>query len=525
VTRSAVRSPTTGSCATAEPLIAPGTVAPEPPLAEPYDGRFAFAGSLRTRAARGTIVNSAFTVGLGLLTLLRGFVLAAYLTPGDYGVWGVLAVSLSTLLFLKQAGVGDKFVQQDERDQEAAFQRAFTLELVFTVACVVLIAVAVPLLILIYDMPQLLWPSVVIAATLLVSVLQAPLWIYYRRMEFVRQRTLQAVDPMVGFVVAVGLAIAGAGYWAFVGGMAAGACAASAVAVWHSPLRLRLRWERGRMGSYWSFSAPLLVAGAAGSLMASSAALAAKLDLGVAAVGVITLAYNVSSFTDSVDQLVTGALYPAICAVRDRTEILYESLVKSNRLTLMWGVPFGVGVTLFCSDLVHFVLGERWLAAITLLQIYGVTAAINHVGFNWTAYFRALERTRPIAVVTVVSAAIFMLAGIPLLIAFGLRGFAAGVAAQALGSLVLRVYYLGHLFPGFDFLRHAVRAFVPTVPAAAVVLLARLVESGGRTLGVALAELAGYVLIAVAATVWLERELLNEALRHVVGRPPATTGA
>lgn len=449
--------------------------------------------------------------------------IAAYLTPGDYGIWGVLAVSLATLLFLKQAGVGDKFVQQDETDQEAAFQRAFTLELVFTGACVVLIALAVPLLILIYDLPQLLWPSVVIAATLLVSVLQAPLWIYYRRMDFVRQRALQAVDPIVGFVVAVGLAIAGAGYWALVGGMAAGTCAMSAAAVWRSPVKLRLRWDRGRMGSYWNFSAPLLVAGAAGSLMAWSAALAAKLDLGVAAVGVITLAYNVSSFTDSVDQLVTGALYPAICAVRHRTEILYESLVKSNRLTLMWGVPFGVGVTLFCPDLVHFVLGNRWDPAITLLQVYGITAAVNHVGFNWTAYFRAVGRTRPIAVVTVVSAAIFILAGIPLLIAFGLRGFAAGVAAQALGSLVLRVYYLGQMFPGFDFLRHAVRAFLPTLPAAAAVLVARGLESGSRTLGLALAELAAYVLITLAATMWLERELLGEALAGVLGRPLATT--
>ena len=79
-----------------------------------YGGRFAFAGSLRTRAARGTIINSAFTVALGLLTLVRGFVLAVYLSPADYGVWGVLAVSLSTLLVLKQAGVGDKFVQQQD---------------------------------------------------------------------------------------------------------------------------------------------------------------------------------------------------------------------------------------------------------------------------------------------------------------------------------------------------------------------------------------------------------------------------
>ena len=64
----------------------------------------------------------------------------------------------------------------------------------------------------------------------------------------------------------------------------------------------------------------------------------------------------------------------------------------------MWAVPFGVGVTLFCPDLVHFGIGERWRSAIVVLQVYGVAAAINHVGFNWTAYFRALDRTRPIAV-------------------------------------------------------------------------------------------------------------------------------
>ena len=81
---------------------------------------------------------------------------------------------------------------------------------------------------------------------------QAPLWVYYRRMDFVRQRLLAAVDPIVGFVVSVGLAIAGAGYWAFVGGMAAGDLRCAAAAVWRRPYKLRLRWERGRLGSYWT---------------------------------------------------------------------------------------------------------------------------------------------------------------------------------------------------------------------------------------------------------------------------------
>ena len=79
--------------------------------------------------------------------------LAAFLTPADYGIWGVLAVSLGALLFFKAAGIGDRSSPRTQ-DQEAAFQRAFTAELVLTAACVVLMAVAVPLLILVYDLPR-----------------------------------------------------------------------------------------------------------------------------------------------------------------------------------------------------------------------------------------------------------------------------------------------------------------------------------------------------------------------------------
>ena len=62
---------------------------------------------------------------------MRSFILAHELTRKDYGIWGVILISLGTLLWLKQAGVGDKYVQQNDADQEAAFQRAFTLEAMF----------------------------------------------------------------------------------------------------------------------------------------------------------------------------------------------------------------------------------------------------------------------------------------------------------------------------------------------------------------------------------------------------------
>src|ERR1700689_3815504 len=90
--------------------------------------------SLRSFAARGVLINTTFDVGLSLLSLVQAIVVAAWLTRSDYGVWGVLVVSIGVLARLKLVGISDKYVQQQEADQELAFQKAFTLEVLMTAA-------------------------------------------------------------------------------------------------------------------------------------------------------------------------------------------------------------------------------------------------------------------------------------------------------------------------------------------------------------------------------------------------------
>ena len=387
----------------------------------------------------------------------------------------------------------------------------------FTGLFVVIVAIGIPVAALLYGTTSIVTPGLVLLLALPAGALQAPLWVHYRSMDFVRQRTLQALDPVIGFVVAVGLAVAGAGYWAFVGAVLAGAWATAAGSVLFSPYRLRLRYERGTLRRYASFSWPLFVAGGAGVLTIQAAMLGTTRHLGLAAAGAVALAASVSQFTDRVDQIVSGTLYPAICAVRDRTDLLFESFVKTNRLSLMWAVPFGIGLALFAHDLVHLALGSRWVPAVPLLQAFGLIAAMAHLGFNWDGYFRARGETRPVAVHGVVGMIAFLGAGLPLLLTQGLGGLAAGLAIAAGAMVCVRGVYLRRLFPGFAMVRHALRAIAPTVPAAAVVLAARLAESGQRTAGEALAELAAYALVTVVATLRFEGPLVREALGYLRG--------
>jgi O-antigen/teichoic acid export membrane protein len=473
---------------------------------------------LRVRAARGTVINSAFSVGLGGLGLIKSFVLAGLLSRSQYGTWGVLIITLSTLLWLKQVGIGDKYVQQAEEDQELAFQTAFTIELALSAILVVVLIAVLPLIALIDGSLSVLLPGLVLALALLVSSLESPQWIFLRRMDYGRQQLLAAADPVMGFIASIVLALLGAGYWAFVGGLAIGALCGAGAAATASPFRLRLRLHGARVRDYVGFSAPLLIASLSALVMTWTSVVATRFSLGLGAVAVITLAATLQSFTDSADAVVTGALYPAICRVRDRVALLHESFVKSNRLALMWAVPFGVGLALFSGDLVRFGLGRRWQPAVVVLELYGVAGALNHVGFNWTAYMRARGETRPMALAAMAACGFFLAVGLPLLLLFGLPGFAVGVVGQGLVAFVVRVHYVRGLFPGYAPIRHVLRAFLPTVPAAAAVLLVRLVAGGRATLSRALAELAIYLAITALATWRSERSLLRETLGLVRGR-------
>ena len=245
-------------------------------------------------------------------------------------------------MWLKQVGVSDRYIQQDEPDQQLAFQRAFTMELVFTGLLGVVMVGMVGLLALLYG-SELLAPGFVVMLALPAVVLQSPLWIFYRRMEFVRQRSLEAVEPVVTTIVAIALAVAGAGYWSLVIGVVAGAWASALVAVIACPYPIRLRFDFRTLRGYASFSWPLFVAGLSGIVIAQGSILAGDKLIGLAAVGVITLASAISLYAQRVDEIITATLYPAICAVKDRKDLLFESFVKSNRLALSGASRSGSG--------------------------------------------------------------------------------------------------------------------------------------------------------------------------------------
>ena len=474
-------------------------------------------GGLRGRVARGTVVNSVFMLSMNVLTLVQGLLLAGLLGAAEYGLWGLIAISYGTLFALAGVGFNDKYIQQDHPDQRAAFEIAFTLQSMLCGLFTFVAIVAIPLFSLLYEEPRILVPGLLLAIAMPLIALQTPVWIFYRRMEFVKQRLLTAVLPVVTFVVTVSLALAGMGFWSIVIGTFVGSVVSAATTVSMSPYKLRFRYEKGTLREYATFSWPLFIASICGVLMFQVPLTLAARSLGAAAVGAITLAVQISQYTRRVDTIVTQSLYPAICAVQDRRDLLFEAFSKSNRLAILWGFPAGVGAALFADPAVPMVLGDGWKLAVPLVQVLGLSAALDQIGFNWTAFARARAETKVLAVAAGLSMIAGLGVGVPLMLSVGLNGFAIGIGAATLASLAVRIVYLTNLFPRLRMVRHVAGAIGPTLPAAAAIGLERTLLGSSDSPQRLLAEVAVYAGLVALTTAIRERSLMRETIAYLRG--------
>jgi O-antigen/teichoic acid export membrane protein len=339
-------------------------------------------------------------------------------------------------------------------------------------------------------------------------------------MNFVKQRALQAIDPLLALLVMIPLAVAGLGYWSLVVGAVAGSMGAALVALRVTPYRIALRYDVRTAGRYFRFSVPLLADAVSGWAAIQAILLVGAWTFGLAGVGWIYLALGLSMSVTRVGYAVARSLYPAICAVRDRGEVLLESFLVSSRATLLVAAPLGIGIALFAPDLITFVLGERWRPAQGAMQGLALLAIAGEIAVAWRWFYEAHGRTGPIGVVAALSFVLMAGVAAPLVAAMGLTGLVVGVAISDVVLLMVRFRYVRGLFPGARAVMRTLPALLPAVPAAFAVLGLRSALTLERTPALAAAEMAGYVALVIAITWVSERALLRELLGYLrVPRP------
>lgn len=133
------------------------------------------AGELRRRTVRGAAITAVFIVGIDAIVAVQGLVVTRLLGPETIGLYGLVAVTVTTILTLKRVGIDEAFVQHETDDPEREFQHAFSLELALSALLALVIVVLAPILAVAYGEPELLGLTLASAYLPLAFALLAPL--------------------------------------------------------------------------------------------------------------------------------------------------------------------------------------------------------------------------------------------------------------------------------------------------------------------------------------------------------------
>lgn len=335
---------------------------------------------LAARTVRGMFWAYGSYVAGRLLVLISTVILARLLIPADFGV---VALALTFMVFMdtvRDLGLGQALIVVPDSRLKAAAQTAFWGSVAIGAILSAATGLIAPLAAGFFDEPQLRGLLAVLGLNFLLRSLGATHLALARRALDFRSRTIsETSDAFTRGVVAVTLALAGAGAWSLVLGYLAGTMAAL-VAIWW-----RVRW-RPRLPPSTAHLREMLAFGGLLTFVDIGQAFAHEIDylfigrvLGAAPLGQYTIAFRLPELLIVNLSIVAGVvLFPAYAKLdRDR---LADAFLVSLRYTAVLVLPVAVGLGLLASPIVLTLFGSQWEPAIPVMQvlcIYAVVVTMN----------------------------------------------------------------------------------------------------------------------------------------------------
>jgi O-antigen/teichoic acid export membrane protein len=192
--------------------------------------------------------------------------------------------------------------------------------------------------------------------------------------------------------------------------------------------------------------------------------------LGLEAVGIYSVGAEIAALptTELVSPL-GRACFSTFAAARNSGTAMGETYLRLMGLAALLGVPAGLGLSLLADPIVRLAFGDRWLGAIGLIQLLGVTATATIFGMLSVALLNAHAVLKPQFRVQVVATVLRVAAMIALVPWFGLLGAAVGMSLSlAVENLCYTAMALGRLGLRFaDLLRHVWRSVLASLAMAA----------------------------------------------------------
>jgi O-antigen/teichoic acid export membrane protein len=436
--------------------------------------------AVRERIAKSVFWMAWSRVALQGVSFVATIVVVRLLNPADYGLMALAGIWTGVIALLAELGLGAAIVQfQDLSDRE--LNTCFWLTMGVATLGYGALYVAAPVIAVWFGSPGLSTILRVLGlAVPLVALRTVPDGLLRRRIELDRVSRAEMAAALVTIPVVVGIAWAGFGVWALVGGALATPLVQSAVtftlARWRPGLQLGgprvrevLRYSLAMLGTRVGWAAydqadAFILGKASGDVVLGFYSMAKQLAL-----------FPVEKVAGMVNQLAT----PVMAELQADRQGLRAAFLKGVRLVAWATFPLCIGLALVARDLVEVVLTEKWISAVPVIQVLSMYALIRSVAVLLPPVLMARYRAKFLFGYTAVQLVIMPVAFCGGAVWWGAIGVA--LAWLTVYPLVLTIL-ARETFRAIDVSLEMIWAQLwPPIAATAVMAASVLVVSGGMS--------------------------------------------
>lgn len=457
----------------------------------------------RDLARRSTRSGAAVLVGQGLTTVITlgaTAVLARLLTPVDYGLVGMVAAVTAFIVCFRDLGLTQATVQRDDITHEQVSNLFWINAVVGLVGAGLAAVLAYPIA-WFYGEPELVPITLALALAFPLTAVGAQhRAILQRRMRFRALAVVRVLATLVGFAVAVVVALATANYWALVAAELVTAAMLSAGPWLASGWTPGLPKRRVSVRSLVRFGAFLALTNLLGAAQRNVDKVVVGRAFGDAALGAYSRAYAILFLPiTQLTQPLTQVALPTLARMQDEPERFRAFYRRGLSTVALLAVP-GAAFTFVAADpIVRALLGSQWGLATPIVRALAPALMVGSLNVATAWPYLALGRTdrqfRWLCIATAVYVPAFIVAA-----QLSAVAVAGAVSAVLVG---LRLPAVAYCFRGTplgvvaDFIAPVWRPVAAAVAAAALLEFAAASERG-RAAAEGLVAPVEIVVLAVA---------------------------
>jgi len=347
--------------------------------------------NLTNRVMRGGVWITGLKATEKILNWIRLIIIARILAPDDFGLMGIALLSLGIVETFSETGFTAALIQK-KKNPKSYLKAAWTVSAVRGIILFGIMWLIAPLSAVFFKkagaelLVKLIGVSCLTRGFTNIKVLY-----YSRDLNFHKKFLYILSGSVVDFIVTVALALILRSPIALVIGLVAGSLTRLIVSYLIDHWKPGFDFNTQKIKSMFGFGKWILASNVLAFLLAQGDALFVGKFLGIAMLGFYQMAYRfTSTMSIQLAFVITEVTFPAYSRLQDDIPKLKHAYLRVLKITSLISFPVAAVMFIFAHDFTFYLLGEKWLPMVPVLQLLAIGGAIRLNGEINGVLFRGM---------------------------------------------------------------------------------------------------------------------------------------